>query len=78
MSWVAAVPTAVPGDSTVTNLYCTGAVADPEDNAVTVVGMDGTVYVQGTSGYTVTVTGYDTEVDASNADSWSDSSVAKP
>ena len=70
----------VTGDSTVTNLYNAGTIVDASGNTVTVVGTDGTVYVQGTSQYTVTVTSYSTSVDtsaAATADSWSDYEVEK-
>lgn len=48
----------VTGDSTVTLLNCAGTIADADGNAVTVVGTDGAVYVQGTSVYSVTVVSY--------------------
>ncbi len=70
----------VTGDSTVTNLYNAGTIVDANGNTVSVVGTDGTVYVQGTSQYTVTVTSYSTSVDtsaAATADSWSDYEVEK-
>ena len=70
----------VTGDSTVTNLYNAGTIVDASGNIVSVVGTDGTVYVQGTSQYTVTVTSYSTSVDtsaAATADSWSDYEVEK-
>ena len=70
----------VTGDSTVTSLYNAGTIVDASGNTVSVVGTDGTVYVQGTSQYTVTVTSYRTSVDtsaAATADSWSDYEVEK-
>lgn len=70
----------VTGDSTVTSLYNAGTIVDASGNTVSVVGTDGTVYVQGTSQYTVTVTSYSTSVDTSataTADSWSDYEVEK-
>ena len=70
----------VTGDSTVTNLYNAGTIVDASGNTVSVVGTDGTVYVQGTSQYTVTATSYSTSVDtsaAATADSWSDYEVEK-
>ena len=45
----------VTGDSVVTTLDCAGTLTDAEGNAVTVVGVDGTVYQEGDSAYTVTV-----------------------
>lgn len=71
----------VTGDSTISDLYCAGTIADTDGNTVTIVGTDGTVYVQGNSRYTVTVDSYDNAVDASAAsaaDNWSDFAVAKP
>ena len=70
----------VTGDSTVTSLYNAGTIVDANGNTVSVVGTDGTVYVQGTSQYTITVTSYSTSVDtsaAATADSWSDYEVEK-
>ena len=57
----------VTGDSTLTSLYNAGSVVDADGNQVTIVGTDGTVYVSGTSPYTVTVKGYSTEADLSGA-----------
>ena len=70
----------VTGDSTVTNLYSAGVIVDENGQSVTIQGTDGTVYVQGTSNVTVTVTTYSTSVDttgASTADSWDDYAVDK-
>ncbi|MCD8196732.1 MAG: hypothetical protein LUE24_06160 [Lachnospiraceae bacterium] len=69
------------GDSTVTCLYAEGTITDASGNAVSIVGTDGTVYVEGTSSYTITVDSYSTSADfsgASEADSWSNHEVAKP
>ena len=74
-SWV------VTGDSTVTNLYNAGSIKDASGKTVTVKGTDGTVYVKGTSEYTITVTSYSTTVDLSGADSaesWSSYQVSEP
>ncbi|MDD3214018.1 MAG: right-handed parallel beta-helix repeat-containing protein [Eubacteriales bacterium] len=71
-SWV------VTGDSTVTTLNNAGRVVDADGNTVTIAGMDGTLYVQGTSQYTVTVSQYATTCDLSEAgiaSSWSDYAV---
>ncbi|MCD7863740.1 MAG: hypothetical protein LUG61_09615 [Lachnospiraceae bacterium] len=68
-------------DSTVTNLYAEGAITDTNGNSVTITGTDGTVYVNGTSSYTITVDAYSTTADfscASEADSWANHAVAKP
>ena len=73
-SWV------VTADSTVTNLYSAGVITDANGKAVTICGTDGTVYVQGSSDVTVTVTSYSTDVDTSGAaevESWQDYAVAK-
>ena len=70
----------VTGDSTVTNLYCAGVIVDENGAAVTIVGTDGTVYVQGNSDVTVTVGSYSTDVDTSGAavaDSFEDYAVDK-
>ena len=71
----------VTADSTLTNLYNAGTIVDSEGNTVTIKGTDGTVYVQGTSSVTVTVSSYRTSADmsgASSVDSWSDYEVAMP
>lgn len=71
----------VTGDSTVTNLYNAGTIKDADGNTVTVKGTDGTVYVQGTSSYTITVSSYSTTVDMSGAISgvsYDDYKVAAP
>lgn len=71
----------VTGDSTVTNLYNEGTIVDEDGNTVTIVGTDGTVYVDGDSEYTVTVTSYSEEADFSGATetpSYSDYEVEKP
>lgn len=71
----------VTGDSTITNLYNAGTIKDANGNTVTIKGTDGTVYVNGTSAYTITVGSYSTSVDlsgASKADSWSSYEVEKP
>ena len=63
----------VTGDSTVSALSCAGTMKDSEGNTVSVVGTDGTVYVEGTSAYTVTVDSYSDSGDASGAsalDAW--------
>ncbi|MDD6352470.1 MAG: hypothetical protein PUG16_08790 [Lachnospiraceae bacterium] len=71
----------VTADSTLTNLYNAGTIVDSNGNTVTIKGTDGTVYVQGTSSVTVTVSSYSTTADlsgASSVDSWSDYEVAMP
>ncbi len=71
----------VTGDSTVTNLYSAGTIVDADGNAVTIVGTDGTVYVEGTSAYTITVTTYSDTADTTGASAistWEDYQVEKP
>lgn len=70
----------VSGDSVLTNLYCEGAIVDMSGNTVTIVGTDGTVYVQGTSDYTVTVDSYETNANLSGAyavETWENYAVEK-
>lgn len=69
------------GDSTLTSLANEGTIKDADGNTVTIKGTDGTVYVQGTSSYTITVGSYSTSADmsgAASADSFSDHAVDKP
>ena len=71
----------VTGDSTLTNLYNEGTIVDENGKTVSIVGADGTVYVSGTSDYTVTVSSYSSSADfsgAATADSWSNHAVEKP
>ncbi|SFB07782.1 hypothetical protein SAMN05216249_108105 [Acetitomaculum ruminis DSM 5522] len=57
----------VTSDSTVTNLYCEGTILDENQKTVSIVGTDGTVYVEGTSDLTITVESYGDSVDLSGA-----------
>lgn len=71
----------VTGDSTLSNLYNAGTITDEDGNTVTVEGTDGTVYVDGTSSYTITVDSYSTTADLSGAGtttSFSDYEVDMP
>ncbi len=71
----------VTGDSTLTSLYNEGTIVDENGKTVSIVGSDGTVYVQGDSSYTVTVQSYETTADFSNAstsDSFENYSVENP
>ena len=71
----------VTGDSTVSSLSCAGTITDENGNSVTIKGSDGTVYVEGTSDYTITVSSYSNAGDvsgASTASEWSAYSVEKP
>lgn len=68
----------VTGDSTLTTLSCAGTIVDEDGNTVSIVGTDGTVYVSGSSAYTITVENYTETVDltgVSTPDSWSDFEV---
>lgn len=67
-------------DSRVSNLFCEGSILDADGNTVSIVGTDGTVYVEGTGAYTVTVDTYSDTADVSGAsalDHWDDYSVEK-
>jgi len=71
----------VTGDSVLTALQNEGTIVDASGNTVTIQGSDGTVYVQGSSAYTITVDSYETTADLSGASavtSWSDYEVEKP
>lgn len=71
----------VTGDSTVSSLSCAGTITDENSNSVTVKGSDGTVYIEGTSDYTITVSSYSDAGDVSGASTsseWSAYSVEKP
>lgn len=71
----------VTGDSEITNLYNEGTIVDADGKTVSIVGTDGTVYVEGTSSYTITVEKYSDSADFSGvaeADSWTNHAVAKP
>lgn len=71
----------VTGDSEITNLYNEGTIVDADGKTVSIVGTDETVYVEGTSSYTITVEKYSDSADfsgAAEADSWAHHEVAKP
>ncbi len=57
----------VTGDSALTALHNAGSITDAEGNIVTIEGTDGTVYVEGSSPYTVAVDIYDPAADFSSA-----------
>lgn len=70
----------VTGDSEITNLYNEGTIVDADGKTVSIVGTDGTIYVEGTSSYTITVEKYSDSADfsgAAEADSWTNHAVAK-
>lgn len=60
-SWV------VTADSRIRSLQCTGAVTDAQGRSATILGSDGTVYVQGEGSVTVTVDTYGDGCDLSGA-----------
>ena len=63
-------------DSAVTSLQCSGEIVDEEGLTVTVLGADGTVYVEGEGGRTVTVQNYRDEADltaAGSVEAWEES-----
>ena len=71
----------VTGDSSVTNLYSEGTIMDESGKTVSIVGTDGTVYVSGDSGFTITVSSYSDSADfsgAATADSWENHQAEKP
>jgi hypothetical protein len=70
----------VTGDSILDTLSCEGTIVDASGNTVTIVGADGTVYVNGSSSYTVTVASYQTSADflgSADRESFSDYAVSK-
>ena len=71
----------VTGDSTITSLSNEGTITDADGKTVSIVGTDGTTYVEGDSDYTITVDSYQDSADASNAtaiDDWSNYEVERP
>ena len=71
----------VTGDSTVTSLESEGDIVDTDGKTVSVVGTDGTVYVEGDSAYTITTGSYRDSVDLSGVTaeaSWSDYETERP
>ena len=60
-SWV------VTADSRIRSLQCTGAVTDAQGQNATILGSDGTVYLQGAGSVTVTVDTYGDGCDLSGA-----------
>lgn len=63
------------GDSTVSSLENEGTIVDSDGNTVTIQGTDGTVYVEGTSAYTITTDSYSDSADLSGATSIQDQSI---
>lgn len=71
----------VTGDSTITSLSNAGTITDADGKTVSIVGTDGTTYVEGDSDYTITVGSYQDSADTSNTtaiDDWSNYEVERP
>ena len=71
----------VTGDSTITSLSNAGTITDADGKTVSIVGTDGTTYVEGDSDYTITVGFYQDSADTSNTtaiDDWSNYEVERP
>lgn len=71
----------VTGDSTVSSIESEGSIVDADGKTVSIVGTDGTTYVEGDSEYTITTGSYSDSVDLTGATSeasWSDYSVERP
>lgn len=71
----------VTGDSTITSLSNEGTITDADGKTVSIVGTDGTTYVEGDSDYTITVGSYQDKADTSSAtaiDAWSNYEVERP
>ena len=71
----------VTGDSTITSLSNAGTITDADSKTVSIVGTDGTTYVEGDSDYTITVGSYQDSADTSastTVDDWSSYEVERP
>ena len=71
----------VTGDSTITSLSNAGTIVDADGKTVSIVGTDGTTYVEGDSDYTITVGSYQDSADTSastTVDDWSSYEVERP
>lgn len=71
----------VTGDSTLSSLSCEGHIVDESGKSVSIVGSDGTVYVEGNSEYTITVDSYSDSADISGAttvNDWQEYETEKP
>ena len=71
----------VTGDSTVSSIESEGSIVDVDGKTISIVGTDGTTYVEGDSEYTITTGSYSDSVDLTGATSeasWSDYSVERP
>ena len=71
----------VTGDSKITSLSNAGTITDADGKTVSVVGTDGTTYVEGDSDYTITVDSYQDSADTSastSIDDWSNYEAERP
>ncbi len=71
----------VTGDSTIASLSNAGTITDADGKTVSIVGTDGTTYVEGDSDYTITVGSYQDSADTSastTVDDWSSYEVERP
>lgn len=71
----------VTGDSTITSLSNAETITDADGKTVSIVGTDGTTYVEGDSDYTITVGSYQDSADTSastTVDDWSSYEVERP
>ena len=71
----------VTGDSTIRSLSNAGTITDADGKTVSIVGTDGTTYVEGDSDYTITVGSYQDSADTSastTVDDWSGYEVERP
>lgn len=71
----------VTGDSKITSLSNAGTITDADGKTVSVVGTDGTTYVEDDSDYTITVDSYQDSADTSastSIDDWSNYEVERP
>ena len=69
------------GDSIITSLSNAGTITDADGKTVSIVGTDGTTYVEGDSDYTITVGSYQDSADTSastTVDDWSNYEVERP
>ena len=71
----------VTGDSIITSLSNAGTITDADGKTVSIVGTDGTTYVEGDSDYTITVGFYQDSADtfvSTTVDDWSSYEVERP
>ena len=71
----------VTGDSTITSMSNAGTITDADGKTVSIVGTDGTTYVEGDSDYTITVGSYQDSADTSastTVDDWSNYEIERP